>query len=152
MWQSKAEEIVARYNEFTVLLSDPKVVQDIDRYRQLAKSISEIEETAKKYQEYQCFQKELEEDKNLLKNEQDQDLRQMLEEDIVHLEKTLFELEEEIKYLLLPRDPNDDRNTLMEIRAGTGGEEAALFVSDLFRMYSSQPGRFFMVFHNPRFC
>ena len=89
-----------------------------------------------KRQEYQAAQKNLEEDRNFLKTEQDADLRELLEEEIKALENKLIELEEEIKYLLIPRDPNDKRNTLVEIRAGTGGEEAALFVSDLFRMYS----------------
>jgi len=136
MWQNKAEEIYKRYLEFTHLLSDPQVTQDLQRYRQITKAISEIEDTAKKYEEYQAVQKNLDEDKNFLKSEQDIDLREMLEEEIVFLEKKLVELEEEIKYLLIPRDPNDKRNTLIEIRAGTGGEEAALFVADLFRMYS----------------
>ena len=136
MWQNKAEEIVNRYHELSLKLSDPQVVQDVQRYRQLAKALSEIEETARKYQEYQRIQKNVEEDRHLLRVEQDLDLRQMLEEEIEHYEKTLMELEEEIKFLLLPQDPNDRRNTLVEIRAGTGGEEAALFVADLFRMYA----------------
>lgn len=136
MWQNKAEEINNRYLELTHLLSDPQITQDLHRYRQLTKAISEIEETAKKYQEYQTTQKSLEEDRNFFKTEQDADLRELLEEEITNLENKLIELEEEIKYLLIPRDPNDKRNTLVEIRAGTGGEEAALFVSDLFRMYS----------------
>ncbi|HAX97791.1 MAG TPA: peptide chain release factor 1 [Candidatus Atribacteria bacterium] len=136
MWQNKAEELNKRFLELTHLLSDPQITQDLQRYRQLTKAISEIEETAKKYQEYQTAQKNLEEDRNFLKTEQDADLRELLEEEIKALENKLIELEEEIKYLLIPRDPNDKRNTLVEIRAGTGGEEAALFVSDLFRMYS----------------
>ncbi len=136
MWQNKAEEITSRYHKLSVLLSDPQVVQDIQRYRQLARSISEIEDIARKYQEYQKNLKELEEDQLLLKTEQDLDLREMLANEITLLEKKLVDLEDEIKILLLPRDPNDNRNTLVEIRAGTGGEEAALFVSDLFRMYS----------------
>ena len=136
MWQNKAGEIIARYHDLSALLSDPQVIQNLQRYRQLAKSISEIEDTVKKYQEYQHFQRELDEDRVLLKTEQDTDLREMLEEEIVRLEKGLIKLEENIKILLLPHDPNDTRNTLVEIRAGTGGEEAALFVSNLFRMYS----------------
>ncbi|MCX6090413.1 MAG: PCRF domain-containing protein, partial [Candidatus Atribacteria bacterium] len=136
MWKNKAEEITRRYTDLSTLLSDPAVTQDLQRYQKLARSLSEIEDIVRRFQEYQACQKNIEEDHSLLKMENDSELRDLLEEETVRFGQRLTSLEEEIKFLLIPRDPNDNRNTLMEIRAGTGGEEAALFVSDLFRMYS----------------
>jgi len=113
----------------------PEVVRDTRRYATVSKERSDLLPIVSAYQRYTAVRRQIEEDKQAL---QDPELREMAQEELPALEKEIEKLEKEISILLLPSDPNDERNTLLEIRGGTGGEEAALFVADLFRMY----GRF----------
>ena len=136
MWQEKIEEIVKEYQDLTQKIANPQLMKDMATYRNLTQTLAEIEPVVKKYEEYEKKERELEENRELLHTESDPELRILLEEEIEKLKTSLPELEEELKTMLIPRDPRDEKNTLVEIRAGTGGEEAALFVADLFRMYS----------------
>lgn len=136
MWREKVKAIVAQYQELTEKMARPEVIQDLSRYRSYAQTIAEIEPIVEKYEEYERVERELEEDRVLLRTERDPELRELLEEEIARLRERHAQLEEELKLMLLPRDPRDEKNTLVEIRAGTGGDEAALFVADLFRMYT----------------
>ncbi len=136
MWKNKAEEMVRRYHELTEAMALPSVASDFQKYQEYARSIAQIEPVVKAYVHYcEIIDKE-KEDRTLLKDEADPELREMLEEEIAHLEKERDDVEREVKELLLPKDARDMTDTLVEIRAGTGGEEAALFVNALFRMYS----------------
>ncbi|HXL02351.1 MAG TPA: peptide chain release factor 1 [Candidatus Atribacteria bacterium] len=136
MWREKIEEIVKEYQDLTQKIANPQLMKDMATYRNLTQTLVEIEPVVKKYEEYEKKERELEENRELLHTESDPELRILLEEEIEKLKTSLPELEEELKTMLIPRDPRDEKNTLVEIRAGTGGEEAALFVADLFRMYS----------------
>lgn len=136
MWREKVKAIVAQYQELTEKMAHPEVIQDLSRYRSYAQTIAEIEPIVEKYEEYERVERELEEDRALLRTERDPELRELLEEEIARLRDRHAQLEEELKLMLLPKDPRDEKNTLVEIRAGTGGDEAALFVADLFRMYT----------------
>ncbi len=136
MWREKIEEIVEEYQDLTQKIADPQLIKDMVAYRNLTQTMAEIEPIVEKYEEYQKKERELEENKELLHIETDPEFRTLLEEEIEKLKTSLEDLEEELKIMLIPRDPRDEKNTLVEIRAGTGGEEAALFVADLFRMYS----------------
>lgn len=129
----KLKELEARFEEVSRELASPEVIQDPDRYRKLAKTRSELEPIVTKFREWQQVSRQIEEARQLL---EDDDLRELAEEDLRRLEPRREQLEQELKVLLLPKDPNDERNVLLEIRAGTGGDEATLFAAELFRMYS----------------
>jgi len=129
----KLKELEARFEEVSRELASPDVIQDPDRYRKLAKTRSELEPIVTKFREWQQVSRQIEEARQLL---EDDDLRELAEEDLRRLEPRREQLEQELKVLLLPKDPNDERNVLLEIRAGTGGDEATLFAAELFRMYS----------------
>ena len=129
------EEVVLRYNELARQLGDPNVTSDSKRFQQIAKEHAGLRDLVETYETYRKTQKDLQGNKELL-NESDEDLRQMAKEEIPRLEREISELEDKLKVLLLPTDPNDEKNIFLEMRAGTGGDEAALFVADLFRMYS----------------
>ena len=129
------EEVVNRYHELARQLGDPNVTSDSKRFQQIAKEHAGLRELVETYETYRKTQNDLQGNKELL-NESDEDLRQMAKEEIPRLEKEVAELEDKLKILLLPKDPNDEKNIFIEMRAGTGGDEAALFVADLFRMYS----------------
>ena len=129
------EEVVLRYQELARQLGDPNVTSDSKRFQKIAKEHASLRQLVETYESYRRNQKDLQGNKELL-NESDEELRQMAKEEIPRLEKEVAELEESLKVLLLPKDPNDEKNIFLEMRAGTGGDEAALFVADLFRMYS----------------
>ncbi|MDP2599865.1 MAG: peptide chain release factor 1 [Deltaproteobacteria bacterium] len=133
---TKLDNFLKRYDELMHKLSDPSVISDNQQFQKLSKERSDMSEIVETYTEYTSVKKHLEESCDLLKNEKDADIRQMAKEEIPGLEEKLKVLEEKIKILLLPTDPNDERNIFLEIRAGTGGDEAALFAAELFRMYS----------------
>lgn len=125
-----------KFKDFEEKLIDPEIMKDTDNWRKLAIEHAELKPIAEKYKEY-CRSKELlQEDKEMLNEKIDDDMKQMLKEDIASLEEKLEREESELKILLLPKDPNDHKNVLMEIRAGTGGDEAGLFAGDLYRMYN----------------
>ena len=130
----KLEKLSERYRKLEEELSKPEVIQDIKRYRELSKEHKELTELYETYQEYKKAQKELRESKELLRSSEPE-LRELAQEEVEKLQRKLSELEERLKFLLVPKDPNDSKNVMLEIRAGTGGEEAALFVADLLRMY-----------------
>ena len=129
----KLESLVARYREIEELLCQPNVVSDARRYTGLTKERAELQEVVEAYSRYGQVITDLEGHKEALA---DPDLRELAAEEIPALEDERQKLVESINVLLLPKDPNDERNTILEIRSGTGGEEAALFAADLFRMYS----------------
>lgn len=131
----KIEELARRHDELEALLSDPAVLSNQGEFRKLSKEHSELSPLVAAYRDYRKVIVEMEGNRELLK-EPDAEIREMAEAEIEQLEVRKGELEGEIKVLLLPKDPNDDRSVVLEIRAGTGGEEAALFAADLFRMYS----------------
>ncbi len=133
---AKLEGLEARFEELERLLADPEVLADRKSWQKYAKAHQELEEVVATYREYKRVCRELEETKELLEEEADPELRELAASELAELKARKEELEERLKILLLPKDPRDEKNVIMEIRAGTGGEEAALFAADLFRMYS----------------
>jgi len=132
----RLEELERAYEELTARLADPEVLRDQQRYREMARTHAEMEEIVGRFREYRRLERELAEARSLLAEEQDEDMLIYLREEEEAAARRLRELEEEMRSLLLPRDPRDRKNVIMEIRAGTGGEEAGLFAADLFRMYN----------------
>jgi peptide chain release factor 1 len=132
----KLEKIKARFEEVTQLLADAGVIANQETYRDLARERSELVEIVRVYDEYRRVVKQIEGNREVLSETQEAELREIAEEELKELEEKSQRLESQLKSLLVPRDPNDDKNAIMEIRAGTGGEEAALFAADLFRMYT----------------
>ncbi len=133
---AKLENLEKRYEELNALLSSPEVAANPKRLRDLAREHSELEEIVKKYHEYKAVAKSLADDKQLLNETKDRELREIAQAELEELEPRLQRLEDELKLQLVPKDPNDAKNVIVEIRAGTGGDEAGLFAGDLFRMYS----------------
>lgn len=131
----KLQEIIQRHEDLAARMSDPETASDPGRYAELAREHSEISEVAGKARAYVGLWHRLEEAEEILGSD-DPELRQLAHEEVPELKNQLTELEEELKILLLPRDPDDDKHTILEIRGGTGGEEAALFAGDLYRMYT----------------
>ena len=129
----KLEDVEKRYEELTVQISDPEVIARTSEWQKLMKEHAEIAPVVEKYREYKKAEKTIEESKEMLS---DPELKELAEIEMEEAKKRLPEIEEEIKILLIPKDPDDDKNTICEIRAGAGGEEAALFAGTLFRMYS----------------
>ncbi len=132
----KLEGIISRYEEVSTLISDPNVLADQQRYVKLTKEYKDLQNIVKARKEYIDCLTGLQEAKDILAAESDPDMRELAKEEMEANEKRIPELEEEIKLLLIPADPEDGKNVVMEIRGGTGGDEAALFAGDLFRMYS----------------
>ncbi len=129
----KLEDVEKRYEELNKLISDPDVISNQNEWKKLMKEHSSIEEVVMKYREYKNTKKAMEEAKEMMS---DPELKELAEEDMLNAKNKLPVLEEELKILLIPKDPNDDNNVICEIRSGAGGEEAALFAGTLFRMYS----------------
>ncbi len=132
----KLESIKDRYDELTNKIADPEVISDSDLWQKLVKEHASIEEVVLKYEEYKKTLDVIDEDKSMLNEKLDSDFKEMVESEINELEGKKTKLEEDIKVLLIPKDPNDEKNVIVEIRGGAGGEEAALFAADLYRMYS----------------
>src|SRR5919198_2831333 len=128
-------EIERRYRELDGLVADPAVIANRREFAKLAKERAQLEETVARYRERQRVAREVEEHRELVR-EKDPELRELARAELPALEARLDELDATLKRLLLPKDPNDERNTVLEIRAGTGGEEASLFAAELFRMYT----------------
>lgn len=133
---SKLEHLVVRFEEVATLISDPNVISDMKRYVKLNKEYSELQKIIDARNEYKNAHDSIQEAKNILENESDSELRELANEELSEYSDMLPELEEKIKYLLIPADPEDDKNVIMEIRGGTGGDEAAIFAGDLYKMYS----------------
>jgi peptide chain release factor 1 len=131
----KLQHLVTRFQEVGTLITDPEVISDMDRYVKLNKEYSELEKIVGVRNEYKSALDSIAEAKNILENESDSDLRQLANEEISINSAIIPELEEKIKLLLIPTDPEDAKNVIMEIRAGTGGDEASIFAGDLYKMY-----------------
>ena len=132
----KLDRIEARYDEMTNELSSAQAVTDTDRYQKLAKANSDLGVIVAKYREWKDINKALEGAKQLFTESADAEMKQMAHDEQRELEARLAPVERELKFLLIPKDPNDEKNVIVEIRAGTGGDEASLFAAELFRMYS----------------
>ena len=131
------EEIKEKFRQLTGSLSDPSLVSDPQKIKKVAKERAELEPIVKKYEEYQKVIKSIEDSEEILKDSSSEaDLKELAEEELEHLHEKEEEVKEELRILLLPEDPNDEKDVIMEIRAGAGGDEASLFAQDLFRMYS----------------
>jgi peptide chain release factor 1 len=133
----KLHDAESRYENLNAELADPEVISDNKRYQKAAKAHSDLGEIVARYQEYKETEKNLNETRAMLREAgMDAEMKAMAEEEMASLERRLADCGNNLKLLLLPKDPNDERNVILEIRAGTGGDEATLFVSDVFRMYS----------------
>src|SRR5438094_14394 len=131
----RLDQTEVRFEELTRQLADPAIISDADQYRKAAKAHSELADVVAKYREWKEASSQLEQAR-LMVSDADAEMRQMAQEEIVRLEPALVQMEEDLKVLLLPKDPNDEKNVVLEIRAGTGGDEATLFAAEIFRMYS----------------
>ena len=132
----KLDFITEKYNEMALKASDPEVIANQKEWQKCVKEMGEMEPIVKKYEEYKKAKEDLAGAKEIVENESDEELRELAKLEISEAEESLETLTEELKILLLPKDPNDERNVILEVRAGTGGEEAALFGQDLLRMYT----------------
>jgi peptide chain release factor 1 len=140
MMFAKLEEVVDRFREIEGFLSDPAVVSNQEKFRALTREHAELAEVVETFERYKKIGDDIEGNRELLRDA-DPEVREMAKAELPELEARREELAQRLKVLLLPRDPNDERNVILEIRAGTGGEEAALFAADLFRMYSRYADR-----------
>src|SRR5690349_13888099 len=131
----KLDKTEVRFEELNRQMADPAVINDSDQYRKVTKAHSELSEVVAKYREWKKVHGDLAEARGML-GETELELKQMAEDEVARLEPEELRIEEELKILLLPKDPNDDKNIVLEIRAGTGGDEATLFAAEIFRMYN----------------
>jgi peptide chain release factor 1 len=134
-YQQKLEDIERRYEDLTAQMADPEIIGDAAQYRKVAKQQSDLLDVVNKYREWKTAKKNLDEAKLML-TESDPEMLSMAQTEIASLEPALAQYEDELKILLLPKDPLDDKNIVLEIRAGTGGDEATLFAAEVFRMYT----------------
>jgi len=132
----RLSSLLKRYDELTLLIQDPALVKDQNRYRDVMKEHSHLSEISELHLSIEGLEKQAEQAKSLVQEEKDQEMKELAREELKELEGRLSGEREKLKILLIPKDPLDEKNIIMEIRAGTGGEEAALFASDLYRMYS----------------
>lgn len=132
----KLEHLVTRFEEVGTLITDPEVISDMERYVKLNKEYSDLQKIVDVRNQYKAALESIAEAKNILANESDTDLRQFANEELTANTEKLPQLEENIKLLLIPADPEDAKNVVMEIRGGTGGDEAAIFAGDLYKMYT----------------
>ncbi len=132
----RLDQIEIRYEELTQALLSPEITNDSAKYQKTARAHSEVAGIVEKYREYKDLKRGIAESKAVLVDEKDPEMRAYAEEELTKLDARLATVEEELKVLLLPKDPNDEKNVVLEIRAGTGGDEATLFVAEVFRMYN----------------
>ncbi|UII22468.1 peptide chain release factor 1 [Fulvivirga ligni] len=131
----KLEEIKDRFDEVAQLIVQPDAMSDMKKYSQLSKEYKDLDKIVKKYEVYKDVLSNISNAKEVIKNEKDEEFRDMAKMELDELEPQKEALEDELKQMLIPKDPNDDKEAILEIRAGTGGDEAAIFAGDLFRMY-----------------
>ena len=143
----KLEGLVSRYEEVGTLITDPNVISDQKRYVKLTKEYKDLGDIMKARKEYMDSLQTLQDAKEMLATEDDPEMKEMAREEMATAEKHIPEMEERIKLLLVPADPEDDKNVIMEIRGGTGGDEAALFAGDLFRMYTKYTNRAYIAYN-----
>jgi peptide chain release factor 1 len=134
-YQDRLDEAETRYDELTARMSDPAVINDGEQYRKVAKAESELTELVSKYRQWKKARQELQ-DARVMLTETEPELRQMAEAEVVRLEPELAAIEQDLELLLLPKDPNDEKDVVLEIRKGAGGDEASLFAGEVFRMYT----------------
>jgi peptide chain release factor 1 len=132
----RLNQIESKYDELTRALASPEVIGDSSRYQKTAKAHAELSEIVEKYREYKDLKRGIEESKTMIAEESDAELKAYAQEELTRLEERLAVTEIELKALLVPKDPNDEKNVVLEIRAGTGGDEATLFAAEIFRMYT----------------
>ncbi|MCR5556045.1 MAG: peptide chain release factor 1 [Butyrivibrio sp.] len=132
----KLEDILRRYEDITMELGEPSVAADQERFRKLMKEQKSLEPLIECYKKYKKCKETIDESLQMLEGESDPEMKEMLREELAEAKERIPELEEELKILLLPKDPNDDKNVIVEIRAGVGGDEAALFAADMYRVYT----------------
>jgi peptide chain release factor 1 len=132
----RLDQIEARYEELNRALSSPEIVTDSAKYQKTAKAHSEIAPIVEKYREYKDLTRGIAESKAVIADEKDPDMRAYAQEELTQLEARVGQVEADLKVLLIPKDPNDEKDIILEIRAGTGGDEATLFADEMFRMYS----------------
>lgn len=133
----KLEDLVKRLDEVMQELSEPDVVSDQNRFRNLMKEQNELAPIVEKYKDIKEAKQTIEDSVEMLEEEHDEEMRELLKEELSEAKKNVEQYEEELKVLLLPKDPNDDKNVIVEIRAGAGGDEAALFAAEIYRMYKN---------------
>ena len=131
----KLDDILVRFEEVLKELNDPAVVNDQQKFRKLMKEQNDLAPIVEAYKAYKQAKQDVEDSLAILENESDDDMRELAKEELNDAKARIEELEQEMKILLLPKDPNDDKNIVVEIRAGAGGDEAALFAAELYRMY-----------------
>ena len=131
----KLEDLLHHYEELMNTLSEPDVANDPNRFRKLMKEQSDLQPIVEAYKEYKQCKQNIEDSLAMLEEENDEEMRELAKEELNESKDRLAELEQELKILLLPKDPNDDKNVIVEIRAGAGGDEAALFAAEIYRMY-----------------
>jgi peptide chain release factor 1 len=131
----KLEDLLIRFQEIEDEMMSPNVLNDQNNYRKLRKEHADLSEIVEKYREYKATQNSLEESLAMLEEESDEELRELAKEELSECKQRIPKIEEELKVLLLPKDPNDEKNVIVEIRGGAGGDEAALFAAELYRMY-----------------
>lgn len=132
---AQLEGLVAHYEELQEMMADPEVINDTKRYMEISKEEADLREVVQKFNKYKEDKKEIEDNQEIISNESDPDLVEMAKEENNELKAEIPKLEDEIKILMLPKDPNDDKDIIMEIRGAAGGDEASLFAGDLLRMY-----------------
>jgi len=132
----RLDQIESKYDELTHALATPEVISDSARYQKTAKAHSELAPVVEKYREYKDLKRGIAESKAVIAEESDPEMRAYAQEELAKLEERIGKVEEELKVLLIPKDPNDEKNVILEIRAGTGGDEASLFAAEIFRMYT----------------
>ncbi len=131
----RLEDLLIRFEEIMGELQEPGVTDNQQRFRQLMKEQSDLTPIVDAYKEYKQSKQDIEDSIAMLEEESDEDMREMLKEELTDAKKRVEELEQTLKILLLPKDPNDDKNVIVEIRAGAGGDEAALFAAEMYRLY-----------------
>ena len=131
----KLEDLLIHFEEIMSELAEPNVANNQERFRMLMKEQSDLTPIVEAYKEYKKSKQDIEDSLALLDEETDEDMKEMLKEELASAKKRVEELEQKLKILLLPKDPNDDKNVIVEIRAGAGGDEAALFAAEIYRMY-----------------
>src|SRR5450755_35287 len=132
----RLDQIESRYEDLTQALASPDIVNDSARYQKTAKAHSEIAPIVEKYREFKDLTRGIADSKAMLIDEKDPEMRAYAQDELTQLESRVKAIEQDLKRLLLPKDPNDEKNVILEIRAGTGGDEATLFVAEMFRMYT----------------
>ena len=134
----KLEDLLIRFEEIMGELQEPDVVNDQARFRKLMKEQNDLTPIVEAYKEYKNCKQNIEDSLLMLEEETDEEMKELAKEELSDSKKRVEELEQELKILLLPKDPNDDKNVIVEIRAGAGGDEAALFAAEIYRMYLMQ--------------